>query len=785
MGTRAPDLFGRESEILAIEASLASCRLLTLTGPGGSGKTRLAQAIVERVSHAGAALVDLSTISAGEHRLPTVASALGLPQSADLDAAAAVAGWATEQPDRLLVLDNLEQVAGAGTAVSTILAAAPAVRVLATSRVPLGASGEREMRIGPLALPASDTATDVAASPAGAVFLATARAVGGLADLDEPTAAGVAMLCHRLDGLPLALELAAARTRVLSVAEIAERLGDREMRILQRADGNPRQRSLAQVIGWSVSLLADAERGVLEALSTATNRFDLDLAEAIAPAGDVVSALDSMVTFGLVQREAPVAGRTRFRILETVRAVTVTTDEEPRRRHAEAMLKRIEDAAPLIEDEGGTLALERLDADADDLWRAIRWSRLRDPDLGLALAATAYPYWSVRGQLREGVDVLIDLLREATPTAHYRARATGGVSHLLSQLGGQAAAFPYGKEAARLGRETGDVDAEIEGLQSIVWTAFERGDLVDREGMEAASARAMELMNEASPLRRFRARQVVLASLVHRYGIASDEVLGALDEAIADVAGGRRTVALAKLRGNRALNYVSRHDFGPAVADATQAVEVFRRVGDPYHENWALNTVMIAAGGVGDGALFAKASRRARELTVAGNSAYDLQDLVITSATAALLFGVDPVVAARLRGLAEALHEEPIDTMVTTWIWDRGRKQIGEVAWTLAVKDGQGRDALAALDEVSSLVATARVASPRAVPPALRHGTLTRREVEILHHLAAGRTDVEIAAALSISAKTASVHVTNIKAKLGLESRVSAALRAREMGFGP
>ena len=783
LGASLDPLIGRDHELDAIRTRVAQHRLVTLTGPGGAGKTRLAREILGREPPDRAAFVEVSPVTEGSQLASWLAVALGLVETADQDAVSAIVAWAAER-ERLLGLDNVEQVRDARLPVSAILDRAPSLRILATSRVPLGVTGEVEVGVAPLQLPTADTPDAVEASPAGGLFLARCRAIGRLEAMDPPTATLVARLVRRLDGLPLALELAAARTRVLSPGEILRRLEAHDVSLLARSSGDLRHRSLAEVLDWSISLLSPEDRGVLSSIASSTGRFDVALAEALVPGQDVLGALDTLVAYGLIVPEGEHAGAARFRLLETVRAAVADADDpKPRRRHAEEMLRRAERLAGEIEGPDSVEALAGLDADAENLLAAVAWAADADPDLALAIAGAAYPYWSVRGQLRDSVERLMKLLVRAAPDAPWRARAIGGLSRLESELGGHVRALPHGREAARLGRETGDVEAEIEGLQAIVWTSFEAGLLVDDETRRAARVRALEIVAASPPARRFRARQVVLAATVAEVGMAADEVLVELGAAIADAESGGNRLGLAKLRGNRALTHIARAEFAPALADAKTAIVLFRELGDAYHECWARSTAVIASAGLRDVTGFQAALADARRVATIAGSSYGTQDLLTGAAAGAALLG-DSASAARLWGTAESVLDESLGTSTTGWILDRARKQLGEVAWAVALDEGHGRDPDEALDGFIATLEAQPSVSPAARPPALRHGVLTRREVEVLRLVAAGKSDGDIAAELFISAKTASVHVSNLKAKLGVATRLEAALRARELGLG-
>ena len=235
------------------------------------------------------------------------------------------------------------------------------------------------MFVPPLGLPDGEAPEQVERAPATALFLDRARAIGRLeAPLDGRIASEVARLCARLDGLPLAIELAAARTRILSLSEILARLDDHGGRVLRRADGPVRQRSLEVVLDWSLSLLSPDERRLLTGCAICPGSFDLDLAAAIAAIDHPEAALDRLVAYGLAAAEDAPVGVARFRVLETVRLVLRdrlgATAEAPRRRHAHAVARRVADQDARLESRESRQARARLELDLDDLGVAVESS---------------------------------------------------------------------------------------------------------------------------------------------------------------------------------------------------------------------------------------------------------------------------------------------------------------------------------------------------------------------------------------------------------------------------
>ncbi len=314
-------------------------RLVTLTGPGGTGKTRLAVAIAEQ--HPGAAFVDLSPLTDAELVLPTIASTLGLGDVSGNELEAIRDATADA---RLLVLDNLEHLAGAFGTVADILDAAPALTILATSRVPLRISVEQEFRVPPLGLPEAGSESARAAD-SDAVRLYVERARAELPDfsLTDANAGAVVRICRALDGLPLAIELAAARVRVLGPDGTAKRLGERLALLTRAAPDLPeRRRSLRATIDWSYQLLDEPARHVFRVLAVFVGGATLEAVEAVADDGvDVPRSLETLLDASLATATSDPDGQPRFGLLETIRVFALEELETPwRSRRGTAPLPR-------------------------------------------------------------------------------------------------------------------------------------------------------------------------------------------------------------------------------------------------------------------------------------------------------------------------------------------------------------------------------------------------------------------------------------------------------------
>ncbi|WP_285662383.1 BTAD domain-containing putative transcriptional regulator [Actinorhabdospora filicis] len=434
---------GREEDLDRVTGQLTASRLVTLTGPGGAGKTRLA--IEASAGGPEVCFVDLGALPPEGSVTRAVFTALGLREgglSLDEDVLTRVSA-ALGDGAPLLILDNCEHVVDAAARFADhVLRACPRLRVLATSREALGITGETLSPVPPLAAPPEGETEGAAAYPAVRLFAERASAVRPDFTLDEATLPDVARVCHALDGLPLAVELAAARLRSLPVAEIAAHLDDR-FRLLSRGSrtAQPRHQTLHAVVSWSWDLLEAGEQRDAARLSVFSGGFTAEAAAEVCELS-TPDALDLLT--GLADKSLLEVDGDRFRMLATIRAFAAARLDDPGagRRHAGWFLRLARDSEPLLRSAEQLDRLRLLAAEHGNLGAALRWAR--ENDLGLALDLTAYlvPYWWLRGLRGEGVaqaECLVKLLPPEVP-------ADRGEEYVLAVL----TAGAYNPEAPHL-----------------------------------------------------------------------------------------------------------------------------------------------------------------------------------------------------------------------------------------------------------------------------------------------------------------------------------------------
>jgi predicted ATPase len=492
---------GREKEVSAAQELLLreDVRLVTVTGPGGIGKTRLALQVASGLADrfpGGVHFVPLSSVTDPGLIAATVVQALGIRESGGQSPLEILKENFQEsmQAPMLLVLDNFEHLVQAAPTVAELLAMGPNLKIVVTSRAALHIYGEHEFPVPPLAIPDSATTSIEALSqyPAVALFVQRAVAVKPDFELNRENASAVTEICARLDGLPLAIELAAARVKVLSPSSMLTRLASRLQLLTGGSRDMPqRQQTLRAAIDWSYDLLSPAEQKLFRRLSVFVGGCTLEGAEAVCDAKgdldlDLLDAMASLVDKSLAQQVEQAKGESRFAMLETIREYALEKLEASgeraltKRAHAAYCLVLAEEEAKAQSAKEGSEWLGRFDLDHNNLRAALDWlTETGDADWGLRLATAMFRFWEAREYLAEGRHRLVRLLnlpKAAAPTkARMRALFAAGV--LAGEQGDYTAAEAHIHQSQDIAHELGDKTGVAISLNALAVHARDRGDV--------------------------------------------------------------------------------------------------------------------------------------------------------------------------------------------------------------------------------------------------------------------------------------------------------------------
>ena len=649
--TQMTSFIGRERELAEASALVDGTRLLTLTGPGGTGKTRLslqlAAGVAERFPD-GLWWVPLAAVRDPLLIVPTISRAVGAAENvekAPMDQlVAALAGRRV-----LIVLDNLEQLPGASPIVAEMLKALPRLHVLATSRSPLRISGEQEYPVSGLPSPIAlerlgfmererlsaplrrQDAAGLGGFEAVRLFVARGAAVRPGFELTDANADDVAAIVSHLDGIPLALELAAARLRYLTPAAIHERLVNHlDLPGAGAMDVPERQRTLRGAIAWSHELLDDRHRLLLERLAVFAGGFDLDCAESVAggsedPGLDMLDGLATLADHSLV-RTGDADGEPRFSLLEPIREFALERLEASgdvgrlRERHAVAFLALAERLEPLLSGDDQRRWLDKLELEHENIRAALDWSEgAARPEIALALAARSWRFWQKRGHLREARRRLEGMLAQPwaaaeTPLRADALEAAGGVAYWHGDFAG--ARPPY-EEALAIRRATGSPADVANALYNLSF-CFTIGGMATPEDRRHALA----ILGEALDLYRD----------------------------TGDVAG------TANALWGIGIHHYFLNENEPAQAPLEEALRLYRQVGDRTQEAWTIRQLGSALFKLGDVA-------RARQLLLDAlhmfDAAGDVAGVTMMFDRLSWVAAVDGdrAKAGRLHGLARRLQQ--------------------------------------------------------------------------------------------------------------------------------
>jgi predicted ATPase/DNA-binding CsgD family transcriptional regulator len=759
-------ILGRDQEIAAVVAAFdqQAHRLLTLTGPGGVGKTCLAIAAGRELAEVfpdGVRFVSLAPIRDPELVLPAVGRAVGV-RDAGTDTISGQLTSHLQDKRLLLILDNFEHVAEAAPGISELLSTCPLLSVLITSRMRLRLSGEREYPVPPLPLPdfaRSHGREGLTGFAAVRLFAERASALELDFALTDENIDAVVEICRRVDGLPLAIELAAGWTKLFPPAALVERLEHRLPLLTGGGRDLPdRQRTIRDSIAWSLDLLSPGEQQLFRGLAVFVGGFTLEAAEVVsedivAPA--VLDGLSRLLESNLLRREGGQIGETRLAMLETVREFGLEqlhTNGEAmavQGRHAAYYLALAERAEPELFGPDQVVWLDRLAADHDNLREAFSWLCTPDSaDACLRLAGACGQFWYVRGYMREGRKRLHQALELAGGDLSLaKAQALTSAGQLAFQAFDFPAATMAAQEALEAWRATGHRSGEARALLILAMT----------EECQLRWAPAKTLYEEALGIWRdlgdsFRIGEVIC-------------LLGGVAYGLGDLARARE------------MEY--------------EAAAMFREIGDRRCEglcSWYLGMFAASHGQWVDAAHRYRESLRG---LVEARDASFLAKPMIGLAGVAGACGV-PKTAAKLLGAADGLLERigatltPFDVPAYELATKSARDALGETGFATEVASGRTLELDVLISDADAVVAAAeehgQSASRRGASVS---GELTTREREVLRLLALGHPDREIGEALFISHRTVNAHVASILAKLGVSSRREAAVLSRDLGILP
>jgi len=811
---------GRQDDLRAIEQMLSKSRLVTLIGPGGSGKTRLALQVVSQISGNyadGAWLVELASLHEAGLVPQFVAQALGLPPAPDLPLLESLQNF-TSPRQMLLILDNCEHLADAcAELILQLLPQSPNLHILATSREALAVAGETIYPVSGLAYPTVSKEArqdgqncidpqELMDFDALNLLVERGRAISPQFGITPENASAIVQVCSRLDGMPLALELASARLNVLTIQEIASRLNDQFTLLTAdaRRGVDPRHHTLRATIDWSYDLLKPGEQALLRRMAVFTAGCTLDLLEAfytveLLPGESTINLISSLVNKSLVVAETTGRAQIRYRLLETIRQYLLEKLDQSgegqiwRDRHLDLFLTRAEEAMPKL---GGTyqqLWLNWLDDEHDNLRAALAWAleskkggmqEITRLESGLRIASALMLYWGMRGGYQEGLDWFKRLLARTDNkiSLDVRVNAIVFASFLAMFLGDGQLSLKYGRKAVALAEAAG---SEGKPIMTMALAGLATGEKTvgNYPAAFATGERVLQLLRESGPrlhLGMSLLSQGEIALCMGNHAIARERWSESLAESQKD----QDTYRIA-----HSLNYLGdlarmQQDYSEAASKYKESEALLRELNTENDLASVLSNLGFAFLHLGEiepaQAKFHESMAVYQEVQ---NQRGMIDDLVGLAA-AAIQAGL-PAAGARLLAAAEAISGLPASS---TWPATQMefKRYLDLARAKLTDSDFQAEQAAGRLMSLEQAVRYAQQLQLQPAPEqqaGAKGDGLTAREREVAVLVVQGKTNRAIAEHLVLSKRTVEKHIANILSKLGLTSRSQIVRWAIEQGL--
>jgi predicted ATPase/DNA-binding CsgD family transcriptional regulator len=772
-------------------------RLLTLTGPGGVGKTRLGIRVAAELAGDfpdGVCFVPLAPVGAPDLVVAAIAEALGLKEIGERPLLERLKSYLRDRTV-LLLLDNFEHVVQASLLVAELLQTCPTLEVLVTSRAVLHLSGEQEYPVLPLRVPERFAGPEETARyEAVDLFAERARAARPDFRLDSSNAAVVAEICLRLEGLPLAIELAAARVKLLPPAALLARL-ERRLPLLAGGprDLPARQRTLRDTVRWSYDLLDGDEQRLFRRFSVFAGGCTLAAVESVADASGEMEVLDgvtSLVDKNLLRRVEQEDGGVRIAMLETIREYALERLQERhegeavRRAHAGYYLALAEEAAPELTTAEQMRWLDLLESEHNNLRAALSWSlRSEDVETALRLAGALWRFWYVRGHLSEGMRWLERVLELEGGDPSLKSRVLRGGGELSHSQGDLDRAQELSEVGLALATQLGEEAQTAEALNGLAFVIRRRGEFMRARAMHQEALELYKKMDDGWGV----SRSMDLLGRAAAFQGDFEAALPLLEEGLTmwRQVGDREGIAESTaLIGMVALG---KGDFTTVRTQLREAREIMNELGDP--RGVAKMTVVLADAYLNDGDADA-----ARELYDEALTLFrDVEDKWWLSWCLEGVAGVavsraNPSRATRLFGAASSLRDAigaprpPAFRAYCERDLATARRQLDETTFAQTWAEGRAMSLVAAIEYALEQSTPPEQVPPVESAPQNPYG-LSDREVEVLRLVAEGLTDGQVARELHISPRTVGRHLGSIYKKLGVPSRAAAAKMAVKHGL--